>query len=101
MPANPKYLEKSNWQKFAKISAGIIGGCTISILIHLILPILFQPYHKELLLTAIYTMYILWTLLIFVPFFFKNGWIAWLLYLVLIVILYVVYQFAKPHNPFV
>ena len=66
MPANPKYLNKSPWHQFAKITAGVIGGYIITALIHLCLP-LFLPYPKEVLITSIFTVFMVWCLfLIFI-----------------------------------
>ena len=100
MPANPKYLTKSPWQQFAKISSGIIGGYLISALLHLSLA-LWLPFHKEMLITSIFTFFIIWCALLIFPFLFKNGWKLWLLYLGIISILYVIYYLGKQNNPFV
>jgi hypothetical protein len=99
MPANTKYLTKSSWQKTAKITAGIIGGYIITALFHLSLA-LWLPYHKEVLITSIYTVFILWGVLLIVPFLFKNGWKAWILYIVISISLYGIYFLGKQQNPF-
>jgi hypothetical protein len=79
MPANPKYLEKSNGQRFVKITAGILGGYAISLLVH---ACSLRWFDKEAVLeTATFTLFIVWTTLLLLPFFFKNGWTCWLLYL--------------------
>lgn len=98
MPANPKYLTQSPWQKFAKLSAGILGGYLISALLHMCIPILFHS--KEVLIVSIFTLYIVWGLLLILPYLFKNGWKVWLLYLGVIILLYVVYHFSSQQNPF-
>ena len=99
MPANTKYLTKSSWQKTAKITAGIIGGYIITALFHLSLA-LWLPYHKEVLITSIYPVFILWGVLLIVPFLFKNGWKAWILYIVISISLYGIYFLGKQQNPF-
>ncbi len=100
MPANPKHLTKSTWQQFAKISSGLLGGYIISSLFHMSLA-LWLPYSKEVLITAIYTHYIVWCGLLIVPFLFKNGWKAWALYAAVIVLVYVIYYFGNQYNSFV
>ncbi|MCH2193628.1 hypothetical protein [Kordia sp.] len=99
MPANPKYLNKSPWHQFAKITAGVIGGYIITALIHLCLP-LFLPYPKEVLITSIFTVFMVWCLFLIIPFLFTNGWKAWTLYLIIIVILHIIYHYGNQHNPF-
>ena len=101
MPANPKYLTKSPWQQFAKISAGILGGYLITVLFHINLP-LWLPAPREVLISGVYTIFLMWCAMLIVPFLFKNGWKAWLLYIILIVILSLTYYFGnQTNNPFV
>lgn len=100
MPANPKYLTKNPWQKLAKISAGILGGYIITALFHMCLP-LWLPNPKAVLITSIFTFFIVWCTLLIIPYLFKNGWKAWLLYLAISIVLYVVYYFGNQQNPFV
>ncbi len=99
MPANKKYLTTSSWQRFAKISAGVIGGYLITVLIHLSFALWF-PLHKEALITSIYTIFIIWTIFLIIPFLFKNGWKVWGLYLLICIILFVSFYFGKLENPF-
>ena len=94
MPANPKYLTNSPWQKCAKLTAGILGGYIVSALFHIALALLIDL--KYALLSSIYTLYILWCVLIIVSFLFKNGWKAWLIYLLITLVLGVVIYFLKP-----
>jgi hypothetical protein len=100
MPANTKYLTTNPWQKGAKISAGIIGGYIITSLLHLSLA-LWLPNGKEILITSIYTVFIVWGALMIVPFLFKNGWKVWGLYLLITILLYTIYFFGKQQNPFI
>lgn len=100
MPANPKYLTKSSWQKFAKLSAGIIGGYIISALLHMAFA-LWLPYHKEIIITSTFTLFICWCVLLIIPYLFKNGWVVWCLYLLVIVLLYAIYFFGNKNNPFI
>ncbi|MDB0600749.1 hypothetical protein [Tenacibaculum maritimum] len=100
MPANSKYLNKSPWQQFAKISAGILGGYIITALLHMSLA-LWLPHPKEVLITSIYTYFIVWTVLLIVPFLFKNGWKAWGLYILISLFFYVLYYSGNQQNPFI
>ncbi len=100
MPANPKYLTKSPWQQFAKISAGILGGYLITALLHMILAI-WIPLHNEVLITSIFSLFIVWCVLLIVPYLFENGWKAWGIYGASIIMLYVLYFFANKTNPFI
>ncbi|AZJ33146.1 MULTISPECIES: hypothetical protein [Tenacibaculum] len=100
MPANSKYLNQSPWQQFAKISAGLIGGYVISALLHMCL-VLWLPNPKGILITSIYTIFIVWGALLIVPYLFKNGWKAWVIYLIISIILYVIYYLGNQQNPFI
>ncbi|MBV7441378.1 hypothetical protein KRX57_08085 [Weeksellaceae bacterium TAE3-ERU29] len=99
MPANPKYLTKNPWQRFAKISAGILGGYLLSAIYHMVFA-LWLPFHKEVLVTIIITHFVVWCGLLIVPFLFKNGWHAWVLYLILIVIGLFLFYLGMQENPF-
>lgn len=98
MPANPKYLTASPWQRFAKISAAIIGGYALAMSLHLAIA-LWLPGHKITITTLSYSLYILWVALMFIPFLFTNGWKCWLLYLGLIVLCCVAIFFGKIYQP--
>jgi hypothetical protein len=100
MPANTKYLNKSPWHQFAKISAGIFGGYLISALFHMCLS-LWLPNPKDVLITSIITIFIVWCALLIIPFLFKNGWKAWFLYIVIISILYGIYFLGIQNNPLI
>lgn len=100
MPANPKHLTKSPWQQFAKISAGILGGYIITALFHMSMS-LWLPNPKEVLITSIFTFFIVWGIMLIIPFLFKNGWKSWLLYLGITTILYGIYFLGNQNNPFI
>lgn len=100
MPANPKHLNKSPGQQFAKISSGILGGYIITALLHMSLA-LWLPNSKEVLITSIFTMFIVWCVLLIIPFLFKNGWKAWGLYILISLLLYVIYFLGNKNNPFI
>ncbi len=98
MPANKKYLTTSSWQRFAKISAGIVGGYIISALLHIALAY-WLPNPEMVLITSVYTLYILWVAIIIMSFLAKNGWKLWALYLAIIIVLSVLIYFGKAYNP--
>jgi len=98
MPANKKYLTMSSWQRFAKISAGIVGGYIISALLHIALAY-WLPNPEIVLITSVYTLYILWVAIIILSFLAKNGWKLWALYLAIIIVLSVLIYFGKAYNP--
>ncbi|TRZ41946.1 hypothetical protein [Robertkochia solimangrovi] len=78
MPANPKYLS-SPLQRFAKISAGFLGGYLVTMSIHLALASWFDT--ANIVITSAYSGFILWAVLFVLAFLGKNGWKVWLLYL--------------------
>jgi len=80
MPANPKYLS-SNRQRFAKITAGIMGGYLVSISFHLALAHLFD--RTIIIITSTFTGFILWVVLMILAFLSKNGWKTWIFYLLI------------------
>jgi hypothetical protein len=88
MPANKKYLTKSPFQKFLKITAGFIGGYTVMITFHHLLGYIFEP--KNVIITAAFTGYILWAVLLLLAFLAKSGWKIWMYYILLTAI------FATP-----
>jgi len=88
MPANKKYLNKSPLQKILKLSAGFIGGYAVMITFHYLLGYIFEP--KNVIITAAFTGYILWAVLLLMAFLAKSGWKIWLYYLLLTAI------FATP-----
>ena len=99
MPANPKYLTQSPWQKVAKLSAGIIGGYTITALLHMFIAIQI-PLHNEIIVTSTFSLFLIWCILLIIPYLFNNGWTVWIMYGAAIVILYLLYFFANKKNPF-
>ncbi|WP_286756056.1 MULTISPECIES: hypothetical protein [Roseivirga] len=79
MPANSKYLS-SPGQRFAKLSAGLLGGYLLSATLHYVLGMwLGNPAY--VVVTSIYSLYLVWMLLFIVPYLFTNGWKAWAYYL--------------------
>lgn len=80
MPANPKYLTASPWQRFVKISAAIPGGYLVTTCLHLALARWFDPV--MVLITSTYSTFILWVGLMVLAFLAKDGWKVWVYYLI-------------------
>ncbi len=81
MPANKKYLTKSHFERFLKITAGFIGGYAVMISFHHLFGYVFEP--KHVVITAAITGYILWAVLLLMAFLAERAWKIWLLYIVL------------------
>lgn len=97
MPANKKHLTPSFHQRFAKITAGIIGGFVITSALFLVLAMLTD--HVIVLMTLKFAGFMVWCALVIVPFLFKNGWKAWGLYLVAILLLLSILYIIKTQSP--
>jgi hypothetical protein len=78
MPANPKYLS-TKWQRFAKITAALIGGYALTISFHLLLASWFD--HIIVIITMTFSAFIMWVALMIIAFLAKNGWKIWGIYL--------------------
>ncbi len=98
MPANPKYLS-SNWQRFAKISAGFLGGYFVTISFHL--AISFFLNHANVMITSTYSGFILWAVLMILAFIAKNGWKIWAIYLLITFLFSIIIYFGKIYNPII
>lgn len=85
MPADTRYLS-SKGQRFLKITAGIVGGYVVTVLVHNAIGA-FLKDKDALIVTSAYTSFILWACLMVIAFLFKNGWKVWGVYLLLILIL--------------
>lgn len=79
MPANRKYLTKSPWQRFAKISAGFVGGYVVTQAFHMLLIQWWNPANA--LITLRFGGFALWVTLFILAFLAKNGWKIWGIYL--------------------
>lgn len=80
MPANKKYLS-SPLQRFAKISAGLVGGYLITVSLHMLLMQWWDA--SGALITLQFGGFILWAVLLIFAFLSKNGWKIWAAYLLL------------------
>ena len=97
MPANPKYLTQSKWQRFAKITAAILGGYFVSVTFHLALASWFN--RANILMTMAFSGFILWVALMVVAFLAKNGWKIWGLYLLLFLVFSLFIYLGQTYNP--
>lgn len=84
MPANKKYLTKSPFERFLKITAGFIGGYCVMISFHHLFGYIFEP--KYVVITAAITGYILWAVLLLLAFLAEKAWKIWLWYILLTVL---------------
>lgn len=82
MPANSKYLTRSKWQRFAKISAGFIGGFMASVAIHIALASWIN--RPLVIITSSFTSFLLWSVFFVLAFIPQNGWKTWGIYLLII-----------------
>ncbi|MBL3658454.1 hypothetical protein [Fulvivirga sediminis] len=97
MPANKKYLNPSFHQRFAKITAGFIGGFLITSLLFLIFALLTD--HVAILITLKFAGFIVWCTLMILPFLFENGWKAWAFYFIALLVLGATFYFLKSTSP--
>ncbi len=75
MPAHKKYLLRSPWAKFGKISAAIVGGFFASVFLHLALA-LWSNLHIVL-VTSTFSVFIVWVLLMLMVYWIRSTWRAW------------------------
>ena len=98
MPANPKYLTRSPWQRGARILAGIGGGYAVMVSLHLLLTQVFP--RQNVLATAFLTSYGLWAVLLLWAFLDCYWWRVWLTYLGLtLVFMGTYYLLSLPNHP--
>lgn len=86
MPANPKYLTTSPWQRVLKITAGFIGGYLLTTALHQFLMLFLTK--KNVYVTMHFTAYIVWAVLMLVAFLAKSGWKIWGWYLLASAVLF-------------
>ena len=99
MPANKKYLTPSPAQRFAKISAAILGGLIVAVMFHMALASWFD--HVTVIITSTFSAFILWAVLMVVAFLGKNCWKIWGIYLLASLVLGAIFYFGNQTNPIV
>ncbi|WP_394774347.1 hypothetical protein [Flavobacterium sp.] len=97
MRANPKYLTQSPWQRFAKITAAIIGGYLVSVTFHLALASWFN--RANILMTMAFTGFILWVALMVIAFLAKSAWKIWGIYILLTLVFSLFIYLGQTYNP--
>ena len=97
MPANPKYLTQSKWQRFAKITAAILGGYFVSVTFHLALASWLN--RANVLMTMAFSGFILWVALMVVAFLAKSGWKIWGIYILLSLVFSLFIYLGQTYNP--
>ena len=97
MPANPKYLTQSKWQRFAKITAAILGGYFVSVTFHLALASWLN--RANVLMTMAFSGFILWVALMVVAFLAKSGWKIWGVYILLTLVFSLFIYLGQTYNP--
>ncbi len=93
MPANKKYLSNSR-QRWSKITAAIIGGYLVTMLVHNAIGI-HLTYKGGLALTSAFSAFFMWIGLMIVAFLSKNGWKVWGIYLLIIAISAIIIYLGK------
>lgn len=96
MPANQKYLSTPT-QRFAKITAGLLGGYMVTMSLHLALA--YWINHVNVIMTLRFGGFILWAGLLIVAFLVKNGWKIWGIYLLITLFFSVFIYIGKIYNP--
>ncbi len=81
MPANKKFLTTSPLQRFAKFTAGFIGGYIVTITFHLAISQWID--RADILITMAFSGFIMWASLMIVAFIAKNGWKIWGIYILI------------------
>lgn len=99
MPANQKYLTQSKTQRFAKVTAAILGSYFVSISFHLALAAWFD--RPKIIMTMGITGFVVWVALMVVAFLAKNGWKIWGIYLLLTLLFFLIIYLGQTYNPIV
>ncbi|MBY5956515.1 hypothetical protein KUV50_00105 [Membranicola marinus] len=97
MPANKKHLTKSPFERFLKISAGLVGGYMITEGLHIALAM--WTHIGNVLVTLRYAGFILWAGLLIVALIARKGWKIWLLYLAIFILLCGIIYTGKIVHP--
>ncbi|UGU15719.1 hypothetical protein LS482_18810 [Sinomicrobium kalidii] len=99
MPPNKKYLTRSPLQRFAKISAGFLGGYMVTETLYMALAVWLDT--GNVLMTLRFGGAILWAALMILAFLARNGWIVWGIYLGISLLFTVLIYSGNLVNPLV
>ncbi|QEC51839.1 hypothetical protein EDD80_102408 [Anseongella ginsenosidimutans] len=94
MPANKKYLCTSAFRRWMKITAGFFGGYGVTISFFLMLTSFFDT--SKVLMTGLFSGFIIWAILLLLAFLTKSGWKIWLVYLSLTLLFSLPYLLHSP-----
>ena len=93
MPANKKYLS-SPGQRWLKVTAAIIGGYLVTMLVHNAIGI-HLTNKGTLALTSAFSAYFMWVGLMVFAFLSRNGWKVWGVFLLIIVLCAIIIYLGK------
>lgn len=94
MPANRKYLTRSPFRRWLKITAGFFGGYAVMISFFLMLTCFFD--RQAVLMSGLFSGFIIWALLLLFAFLSRSGWKIWLIYLCLTGLFSIPYLIHPP-----
>lgn len=98
MPANKKHLS-TPWQRFAKITAGFLGGYFVTMSLHMAFTV--WTNSTNVIITSAFTGFILWATLMVVAFTAKNGWKIWGIYILLTILFLSIMYLGDIYNPII
>ncbi len=75
MPAKKKYLS-GGWTRLSKVIAALLGGYVATALFHIAIATNVAD-DTPVLLTATFTVFLMWAGLMILVFFMKKAWMAW------------------------
>lgn len=96
MPANKKHLTQSPWQRLAKITAGFVGGYTVTQTLGMVLMLWWD--FTNALITLQFGGFILWSVLLILAFLSKSGFKILGIYLLLTALFSLVIYFNHFNN---
>ncbi|MEM8901704.1 MAG: hypothetical protein AAGC85_26585 [Bacteroidota bacterium] len=79
MPANSKYYS-SNWARFSKIVAAVLGGYLATMLFHYGIVLNLEDLFTGA-ITIVYSSFIMWVALMTAIFWIKKPWVGWVIIL--------------------
>lgn len=97
MPANKKHLNPTFHQRFAKITAGFVGGFILTTVLFFTAAIFTD--HRIVFLILKFAGFIVWCVFMILPFLFRNGWKAWGYYLLFIGLFLLILYYSNSYSP--
>lgn len=93
MPANKKYLIQNPWTKASKVIASILGALFCTLAVHFLLAMIWGI--DGVMITSLYTIFILWVTLMLMVYWIKKAWVSWLILLAITLICSVLIYLLK------